>query len=213
MKIINLKFMLIGSLMLLGQQVFGQLPAIDSLKIIPENPQSGDEIKVICYATFSSGGCDLMEHDILIQGNQITLNMEYMPGAATYICHSVDTISLGILEADNYQLHVNLIIQPQDAIVTTKNADFTVSDVLGLDQNANIRLTIAPNPFDHEFQIKTDANIEKVEINTLSGQTIFRSSGLNPENKITVSELKNGAYILVVTDNKGNKRSQRIIKH
>lgn len=212
MKIMKLKFMLIGSLMLLGQHVFGQLPAIDSLKIIPENPQAGDEIKVICYATFSSGGCDLMDHDILIQGNQITLNTEYMPGAATYICHSVDTISLGILEADDYQLHVNLIIQPQDAIVTSKNADFTVSDVLGLDQNSGIRLTIAPNPFDHEFQIKTDATIEKVEINTLSGQTIFRSSGLIPENKISVSGLKNGTYILVVTDNKGNKRSQHIIK-
>lgn len=212
MKIMNLKFMLIVSLMFLAQQTFGQLPVIDSLKIIPENPQSGDEIKVICYATFSSGGCDLMDHDILIQGNQITLNTEYMPGAATYICHSVDTISLGILEADDYQLHVNLIIQPQDAIVNTKNADFTVSDILGLDQKASIRLTIAPNPFDHEFQIKTDANIEKVEINTLSGQTIFRATGLNPENQITVSDLKNGTYTLVVTDNKGNKRSQLIIK-
>lgn len=213
MKIIKLKFMLIVSLMLLGQQVFSQLPAIDSLKIIPENPQSGDEIKVICYATFSSGGCDLMEHDILVQGNQIALNMEYMPGAATYICHSVDTISLGILEADDYQLHVSLIIQPQDAIVTTKNADFTVSSVLGLDQHSGIRLTITPNPFDQAFQIKTDASIEKIELNTLSGQTIFRTNGLNPENKITVSDLKNGAYILVVTDNKGDKHSERIIKH
>ncbi len=215
MKAIKLKQILFPGLLLFGQQVFGQIPAIDSLKIIPENPVAGDEIKLICYATFPSGGCDLMNHSIIFQGNQITVVLEYMPGAATYICHAVDTISLGNLEQDNYQLRANLIIQPQDQIVDSDTTSFPVETPLNITDNGKIpNLTLYPNPVNQDIQIQTDALIERIEISTVSGQRVYlKEDGLNPDKKISVSDLKNGIYVLVLTDNKGNKHTERIIKN
>ncbi|MNK10525.1 hypothetical protein D3C87_285500 [compost metagenome] len=215
MKARKLKQLLIPVLLFVSQQSFGQIPGIDSLKIIPENAHAGDEIKVICYATFPSGGCDLMDHSITMMGNQITLSLEYMLGAATYICHSVDTISLGNLATDNYYLRTNLTIQPFDEIADSDSTSFFVDIPLSIGGNGNIPdLKVYPNPFSDEIQIKTDARIEKVELNTLSGQQIFlEENGLNTENKITISDLKNGVYLLVLTDHKGNKHTERIIKN
>lgn len=215
MKAIKLKQILIPGLLFFSQQVFGQLPAIDSLRIIPENPVAGDEIKLICYATFSSGGCDLMDHSIIAQGNQFTVVLEYMQGAATYICHSVDTISLGNLGSDNYQLRANLIIQPQDQIVYSDTTSFLVATPLNTNDNGQIPdLTIFPNPFNQDLQIETNALIERIEISTVSGHRVYlKENGLNPDKKIHVSNLKNGVYILILTDNKGNKHTQRIIKN
>ncbi|MNU79405.1 hypothetical protein D3C71_690190 [compost metagenome] len=215
MKAIKFKQTLIGGLLFLSQHAFGQIPAIDSLKIIPENAHAGDEIKVICYATFPAGGCDLMDHSITIQGNQITLSMEYIDGAATYICHSVDTISLGNLSSGNYHLHANLMIQPWDEIVDFDTTSFFVDIPLSIGNNGNIPdLAVYPNPFTDEIQIKTDAIIEQIEVSAVSGQKIdLKENGLNAEKKINVSDLKNGVYMLVLTDIKGNKHTERIIKN
>ncbi len=215
MKAIKLKQILIPGLLFFSQQTFAQLPAIDSLKIIPETPVAGDEIKLICYATFPSGGCDLMDHSIIIQGNQITVTLEYMPGAATYICHAVDTISLGNLEPDNYVLRANVTIQPQDEIVDSDTIAFPVNTALNTYNNGKIPgLALYPNPFNDEIQIETNTLIEKIEISSVSRLQIFLTKdGLNPGNIISVSDLENGVYILVLTDNQGNKHTERIIKN
>lgn len=213
MKTIKLKHLLIPSLIFFGQQAFGQIPGIDSLKIIPENPNLSSEVKVICYATFPSGGCELQDHDITIQGNQITLNVEYMPGAATYICHAEDTISLGNLSAGDYHLHTNLIIQPLDEIVDTATADFTVANFLRVGENTFPDLAIYPNPFEQELQIQTDAVIEKIEIHSLSGQLILLKEGNLVSGKtVDLSHLEDGAYLIQLTDSKGNTCTKRILK-
>ncbi|WP_300666558.1 T9SS type A sorting domain-containing protein [Fluviicola sp.] len=215
MKAKKLKQILIPGFILFCQQAFGQLPSIDSLKIIPDNPTANDEINVICYATFSSGGCDLMNHSITILGNQITLNLEYMEGSATYICHSVDTISLGNLRSGDYYLRTDLSIQPSNQVLDSDSTSFFVDNPLRTSENGTISdLTIYPNPFTDEIQIKTDAMIEKVELKSVSGQQIYlKENDLNPEKTITVPDLKNGVYLLVLTDHKGNKHTQRIIKN
>ncbi|AEA44457.1 T9SS type A sorting domain-containing protein [Fluviicola taffensis] len=207
--------LLILSLILMSQKAFGQNPTIDSLKIIPENANTNDEIKVICYTTFPSGGCELVNHSLIAQGNQLTLSLEYEFGFLTYICHSVDTISLGNLDANNYQLHVNLIIHPMDQIVDSDNVNFSIDTPLSINSHSTkYSLTVFPNPFENELQIKTDATIEKVELSTFSGQKIILKEITVPnDTMIDVSELKNGIYLLTITDNKGNKYTKRIVKN
>lgn len=215
MKTRILKQFLAASLFLLSQNTFGQLSTIDSLKLIPENPNTGDEIKLICHSTFSTGGCDLQNYSVSFQGNQITVNLEYEPGFLTYICHSVDTISLGNLNAGDYGLHANLIIQPMDEITDTDTLSFTVDNSLNVIENPGAEsLIIYPNPFDREFQIKTDAIIEQVEISSVSGQKIILNKTLISHNKtIDVSGLKNGIYLLILTDINGNQYTKRIFKN
>ena len=213
MKTHKLKQLLILGLILFGKQVFGQLPAIDSLKMIPQNPTSADEIKIICYATFPSGSCDMDNHFVTIQGNQITLNLEYSPGAATYICNDVDTVSLGNLDAGDYELDVNLIIMPMDTIEDQDTLYFSIGNLLGINEHPNnFDVTVHPNPFNKELRIQTDAIIEKVELNSISGQKVSKEIYLAYDKKIDLSDIKDGIYLLTLTDDKGNKSTKRIFK-
>jgi hypothetical protein len=133
----------------------------------------------------------------------------------TYICHSVDTISLGNLNTGAYELHANLIIQPMDEIADSDSLYFSVDAQLRIDENSdNSNLSVYPNPFDRELQIQTDVAIEEMEISSVSGQKISLNKALIPVNKtIDVSDLKNGIYLLKITDTKGNKYTRRIIKN
>lgn len=215
MKTSTLKQFLAVSVFLLCQNTFGQLAAIDSLKLIPENPNVSDEIKLICYSTFAYGGCDLQNHSVTFQGNQITVNLEYEPGFLAYICHSVDTISLGNLNTGNYQLYANLIILPMDETADTDTLSFSVDSPLNIGENPSAgSLIVYPNPFYQEFQIKTDAMIETVEIHSVSGQKItLKESTVSPNKTIHLPDLENGVYLLIATDSKGNKYTKRIIKN
>jgi|GEM_PF-2971068 len=213
MKTHKLKRLLISGLILFSQQVVGQIPAIDSLRMIPENPTIADEIKIVCYATFPSGSCDLGNHFVIVQGNQITLNLEYSPGAATYICSDVDTVSLGNLDAGDYELDVNLIIQPMDTIEDQDTLFFSVGNLLGINENTNtFDVSVHPNPFNKELRIVTDVIIEKVELNSISGQRFSKEINLAYDKRIDLSDLKDGIYLLILTDDKGNKLMKRVIK-
>jgi len=213
MKTYKLKRLLISGLILFSQQVVGQIPAIDSLKLIPGSPTAADEIQIVCYATFPSGSCDLGNHFVTVQGNQITLNLEYSPGAATYICSDVDTVSLGNLDAGNYELDVNLIIQPTDTIEDQDTLYFSIGNLLGINENTNtFDVTVHPNPFSKELQIRTDAIIEKVELHSISSQKVSKEITLASDKRIDLSELKDGIYLLTLTDDKGNKSTKRVFK-
>lgn len=209
----KLKQLLIPGLILFSQQVFGQLPSIDSLKMIPNNPTIADEIKIVCYTTFSSGSCDMQNHYVTVQGNQITLNLEYSPGAATYICNDVDTVSLGNLDAGDYELDVNLIIMPMDVIEDHDTLYFSIGNLLGINENSNnFDVSVHPNPFNKELRIETDATIEKIELNSISGQKVSKELTFAYDKKIDLSDLKDGIYLLTLTDDKGNKSMKRVFK-
>lgn len=208
------KQLLVLGAILCCQNTFGQLPSIDSVKLIPQNPISTDEIQLICYATFASGGCDLQDHLVSISGNQITLSLEYTPGMATYICHAVDTISLGYLMAGNYETDINLILTPQDAIADHEELNFFVGTQLGTNESSDdFQVAIQPNPFEQGFRIETNARIEKMELFTVSGQKINKEFSLQSAKGMDLSDLKDGIYLLTLTDQNGNRHSQRIIKN
>ena len=98
----KLKQAILPMLLMATQQVFGQIPAIDSLKFLPESPVAGDEVKVIIYTTFPYGDCDLASHSMNVQDGSIVLDLVYTMGAAAYICHSTDTVTIGLLEKGEY---------------------------------------------------------------------------------------------------------------
>lgn len=205
--------LLVAGVILCCQTAFGQLPAIDSVKLIPDNPTAGDEILLIYYATFSSGGCDLDDHSVIVQGNQLTLNLEHTLGAATYICHDTDTISLGILSPGDYELDINLMISPTDAIKDHVNVTFSVGSPLGMAGDRNsFHVSIHPNPFRQELLIEANARIEAIELHTISGQKICGEFSSGFTRTMDLSDLENGIYLLTLTDQHGNRYSKRIIK-
>jgi hypothetical protein len=215
-KTVNMKKYYLHQLLLVGllfltHQVNAQIPAIDSMKVIPANPDSVDEIKVICYTTFPYGDCDLIDHSFTIEDNTITLSLNYTMGMAAYICHSVDTISLGYLNAGNYNLEANLTIDPEEVIEDMHSISFFVDEHLGINKIAH-DILIYPNPFQDKLSIKTDGGVEQLEIFSIFGQKVISKNNLLSELTVNVSDLEDGIYLVILTDNKGNRYSNKVLK-
>ena len=77
---------------------------VDSLKIIPEKAYEGDIINLVAFTTHTSGGCDLEDYRIWKFGSIIIVDATYEQGLLTYMCHSVDTMRIGMLPAGSYIL-------------------------------------------------------------------------------------------------------------
>jgi PKD repeat protein len=77
---------------------------VDSLKIIPERAYEGDAIKLVAFTTHTSGGCDLINYRIWKFGSVIIVDATYEQGMLTYMCHSTDTMDIGMFPAGSYVL-------------------------------------------------------------------------------------------------------------
>lgn len=193
-----------------AQAGFAQLPVIDSLKIIPTNPTTNDVVKLVAYATFSSGGCVLTGHNVQVTGNNIRVNLVYTVGMATYICHSTDTLTLGSFAAGNYTAIAMLSVGSTIGVPVLDTINFTVQSVSGINNiNNSASIQLYPNPVENELHIQSDVVIENVELYSTLGQQVlsFSYTELN-ENKISLETLPDGIYMIVITD----KAKQRYVK-
>ena len=85
--------------------------------------------------------------------------------------------------------------------------NMTYIDLTGVDENAQaVSFKVYPVPAENEIQIQAEG-FQKAEVYTLTGQLIAESL----QNKMDVSALASGVYLLKVYDQAGNSESQRIV--
>lgn len=112
-----------------GDTIFPNCFNIEKLEIIPKNPSAGDEIKVVCHSSFSSGGCDMVSYEVNIGKTEIFVHANHEVGMLTYICGSIDTIPIGQLGAGHhYVLEYNLTAINLNCGVEQGYIDFYVRD-------------------------------------------------------------------------------------
>lgn len=86
--------------------------------------------------------------------------------------------------------------------IVTDNYTTTIQNILGLQENDFINdIVTYPNPVKDILNFKTEDNILKIEIFDISGRIV--SSNSVSENKIDLSNLKTGNYILKLYTKKG----------
>jgi len=86
--------------------------------------------------------------------------------------------------------------------IVTNNYTTTVQNTLGLQENEIINnISVYPNPVKNILNFKTEDNISKVEVYDIAGRIL--SSNSVSENKIDLSNLKTGNYILKLYTEKG----------
>ncbi len=203
---------LLTGLILLTNHLYAQLPAIDSLKLIPANPTSNDALQVICYTTFPYGGCEVNNIHSEQQGNDILLMLDYNIGMAAYICHSVDTISIANPGAGDFQLITSITTNENDVMDDIDTLEFHIEPYLELPEYASTDLLVYPNPVKNELRLKTDLTFVKLEILSLTGEQIRLIESVPDNLLIDVSNLKKGVYLVVATNRNGNPMTRRIVK-
>lgn len=198
--------------LLLANQVDAQLAAIDSLKLIPANPTTNDALKVVCYTTFSNGGCGVNNTHAELQGNSIFLSIDYTVGMLTYICHSVDTIPIDNPGAGTFLLTTTITMNEQEVIEDSHSLTFQVDPYLGINEPNLANFQAYPNPFDNELKFKTNFPVKKMELYSMTGQQVYFKESLSESSQIELSHLEQGIYLITLTDPEGNTFTQRVIK-
>lgn len=209
---------LVGLALLLSATLSAQLPSIDSLRIIPNSPAAGDQIRLICYTTFSTGDCELTNHTTHLIDTTVIVSLNYTVGDYAAICHSTDTLVVGNLYSNNYMLTANLSKNLETVIYDTDTVRFTI-EALGLVDSSNDEndLAIYPNPIVNEVYIERNSsmrNIIKVELFSILGQKLLVKEGINStKTKIRIEHLINGIYFLNITSAESKYWTKRIIKN
>ena len=96
-----------GQLMAAPVQNYGDIQ-INSLKIIPENPQGNDSVYLVVEATLTSSGCGILDYNVTLGADgTILVKANYWQGNALAICYSTDSLFIGNFDEGNYTLNFN----------------------------------------------------------------------------------------------------------
>lgn len=86
------------------------------------------------------------------------------------------------------------------------------SETLSLDDiHENVSVKVYPNPASNFITIKSDFEIDNVEIYNLVGKRIFSNKNLENEENINISKFKSGLYFLKISSN-NEIHAEKIIK-
>lgn len=91
----------------------------------------------------------------------------------------------------------------------TRDYIFTVNNSLGIDANSfDTKIKVYPNPTSDYINIETTSEIKSVAVYNMMGQLVLNSIS----NKVDISNLSNGTFILEVTSIDGKKSRSKIVK-
>ncbi|CAM3864320.1 Secretion system C-terminal sorting domain-containing protein [Flavobacterium branchiophilum] len=117
-----------------------------------------------------------------------------------YVAFKIKT-KLNLVVGNTFSNSANIYFDYNFPIVTN-NYTTTIQNTLGLQENDFINnISVYPNPVKNILNFKTEHNVSKVEVYDIAGRIL--SSNSISENKIDLSELKTGNYILKLFTEKG----------
>ncbi len=182
---------------------------IDSSKIIPINPTTSDTIKIIIYTNSPYTYCGLDTIVFDTTSNQISVSATTQPGDLSSPCFSIDTLTIGVLNAGNYELICELVTITPPTTYDMDTIYFTVQLTNGIQlmDNLDQRIKTHPNPANNWLTISVKSsglgNVQ-LEAFNLAGKLVFSENQLllNEVLKVNVSTLINGLYLfkLIFTD-------------
>lgn len=196
-----------------------QIGNIDSLKIIPANPNTGSVVKVIGFTTFSSAGCSISSSSVNIAGNLITVRANHSVGMLTMICHSKDTITLGTFAAGVYTVNYSVYnanstssLTPLDNTSTT----FTIQALSGIHENQSTgnNVIVFPNPaadFVIISQITKSKMPVKVEVLNITGKIIGSYVFDDGQFNIDLKSFVPGIYFMKINNDETGVVSKKLI--
>lgn len=136
------------------------------------------------------------------------INLPFASGTNSgYIAFKIKTKS-SLVVGNTFSNQVNIYFDYNNPIVTN-NYITTIQNPLGNNQFEVEKLSIYPNPVKDVLQFKCDKKIAKVEVFDIAGRIL--SSNSITENKLDLSDLKIGHYILKIFTEEGTL-SAKIIK-
>lgn len=183
-----------------------ELPAISNISINPTNPASTDNVTISAQVVDPEGRLA----DVLLFWSltQSSLNNQLvMTGNAPNLAASIPAQTTGSI--------VYYRIYATDSEGNETNSDilnYAVSPASGIENNANSKTLIYPNPFKDAINIEVEtATVSSVVITDIIGKIVYQKVFNEKQFRVIGNHLKPGIYIVKITSN-GNTSITRIVK-
>lgn len=224
-------------ILLLTVGTISQAQIINSITYLPQNPQPGDTLTIFCKVDYPYPNCPLMEKNIYLGGNAIfaeAFHCQDSTSGPQILCPSTDTFQFKTLNSyigiypfyfmPGYHDEAPCIYpyttsgQPLPHPYVIGHIDIevgTVSTNNTLKQEENL-LKISPNPAHSQVILhwQGNENIKSpIQVYDMTGKLIKEINVNNPIEKIDVSNLDNGLYIVKLRINKRIMTEKLLIQH
>ena len=182
--------------------------SIDSMRVVPANPGTQDDVEILLFGSFPSGDCEMTDSSLAVAGQDILIEARHCTGMLTVICYATDTFHVGQLGAGNYTVSATMfsgfgipcdsfIVAAQDTLtfnVTGSNAsqsgleyftDISVSGtseevtVMHNNQNVNFRMYITDLTGKTLTEFEVNENPERIPVNLCPGFYVWRARDEN----------------------------------
>jgi hypothetical protein len=176
-------------------------PYIDSLYILPANPQPGDSIRFV-YSVATPTISYLLSRTVLIEETTIEVDVCYTATAATAISYFKDTLELGILETGDYQLSFRASLTGDTLVCYVDDYQSQVlSFSVGAPNSISIPIKtvstrVFPNPASTSFTLEAEAPFNTLRMFNATGELVWKQtySGKRLTTNIPLSNFPNGLY-------------------
>lgn len=167
---------------------------------------------VLCPPDVNAGDYPVM----VIGQNGFELEQNMAPGdtatgfLAHYGPHNIDGCSL-------FKYEFFDAADPNTALATVFGRfthNVSTSCTASLEEENSIDLNLYPNPVNDVVTIEVDKNYVDIQVVDLLGKTVLSQSNIRENNKVNVSELKNGVYFISVLKNGMILKTEKlVVKH
>lgn len=191
---------------------------INSIQVIPANPNTQDTVSIIVDTWFSSGPCNQHTQQISVNGNSIYCNTLHCTGMLTVICNDADTFKINPLPTGNYTAYVQVdqgaLPTPCSPGVVQGGSDsllFTVTPFTGITNAVNDEnYTVYVSRSSIEIQVKNTEKIQCIKLTDAEGRMVFSSAKI--KESISVRKTHSGGfYFLSIINKNGSLLSRKIV--
>lgn len=193
--------------------------SISGVTFSPANPTSGDSVKAYISLVFSSGGCDPINITTSRNGNQIDAYVYHCPGPLTFICNVTDTVNLGLLPPDNYQLTTHVMVDNgglgsncTNFIEATTSIDpFTVNNATNIPTPGTAgAISLKYRADNGHFLLTGLTGKAQVRMMDLTGRTLFNGT-VSAGEIVTRTPPVPGLLIYTITTPDGRSKTGRLL--
>ena len=191
--------------------------SILSLEISPSNPSTTDTIKVISYTSFGSSPSNFESSSVVFDNDTIIISASHSCGMLSMPATSRDTFSIGQLSEGFYELRYHVACSDTPTFYGGDTINFNVQQATSSQtlNNLDDGFLVYPNPATNEIKIDLKTNSKsRYEINFYSmlGQKVKTINQKNEKITIDISDLTDGVYFIVISDENNINWSQKIVK-
>lgn len=199
----------------LNASLSAQLPIIHSHTIIPANPTSSSQIKIVTHLETPNAAFTVdKQFTVTPLSQSIKLHLCYAHGMAPVISHHLDTFAVGTLPQGVYSVQHKAYMSNAGqhcARVDSNFASFTftVGGIVGLRETTQNKMKISPNPAEDYMTIESGTGSKNIRIFSLQGELV-RMAETSSSGTFSLQGLSVGVYLLEVVSSEG-KEVHRIV--